>query len=326
MMRSVALCFLGLFFMVQMGCSRSSIATDEAKERKTSLYRRARAAEQTGDMKEAIRLYRTLLVEEPHSYSVHFQMGALLQDSEEDYISALYHYKQYLALRPETEKTLLVQDRIRVTEQLLAPQLLRKLGESAQGLSQAHLLKENDKLKEHLTKLEGEKSVLSEEKDRAEKTAMTAQAEVERLRDLVNKMRTTDKVEKPTETAATIGERERASSTGKTREGKSLKELRREAEAEAADAANKTGTKPTDDVLKKIQKKFDDAPVETGSEAPKKPKPEPKSYAVQSGDSLFKISEKFYGDSTQWKKIRDANRTTINPDGRLRIGQVLVIP
>jgi LysM repeat protein len=312
--------------MVLMGCSRSSIATDEAKERKTSLYRRARAAEQTGDIKEAIRLYRTLLVEEPRSYSVHFQMGALLQDSEEDYISALYHYKQYLALRPETEKTLLVQDRIRVTEQLLAPQLLRKLGESAQGLSQAHLLKENDRLKEHLTKLEGEKSVLSEDKDRAEKTAMAAQAEVERMRDLINKMRTADRTEKTTETAATIGERERASSTGKTREGKSLKELRREAEAEAADAANKTGTRSTDDVMKKIQKKLDDTPVDEGNGSSKKAKPEPKSYTVQAGDSLFKISEKFYGDSTQWKKIRDANRTTINPDGRLRIGQVLVIP
>jgi len=326
MMRTAVLCFYGLLLMMLTSCSRSSVATDEAKERNTSLYRRARAAEQSGEIKEAIRLYRTLLVEEPRSYSVHFQLAALLQDVEEDYISALYHYKQYLALRPETEKTTMVQDRIRVTEQLLAPQLLRKLGESAQGLSQAHLLKENDRLKGNLTKLEGEKSVLSEEKDRAEKTAMAAQAEVERLRDLLNKMRTTEKVEKPTETAATIAERERAASTSKPREGKSLRDLRREAEAEAADAAAKTGTGPTDDVLNKIKQKLGDAPVEAGTSTPKKAHPEPKSYTVQAGDSLFKISEKLYGDSTQWKKIRDANRATINPDGRLRIGQVLVIP
>jgi nucleoid-associated protein YgaU len=309
------------------GCSRSSIATDEAKERNTSLYRRARAAEQSGEVKEAIRLYRTLLVEEPRSYSVHFQLGTLLQDVEEDYISALYHYKQYLALRPETEKTTLVQDRIRVTEQLLAPQLLRKLGESAQSLSQAHLLKENDRLKGQLTKLEGEKSVLSEEKDRAEKTAMAAQAEVERLRDLLNKMRTADRTEKPSETAGTIAERERSSTgAGKTHDGKSLRDLRREAEAEASEAAAKTGTKPADDVMAKIQKKLEDNPGEAENGSTKKPKPEPKSYTVQAGDSLFRISEKFYGDSTQWKKIRDANRATINPDGRLRIGQVLVIP
>jgi nucleoid-associated protein YgaU len=325
-MRTVIHCFCALLVLVISGCSRSSIATEESKERNSSLYRRARSAEQSGEVKEAIRLYRTLLVEEPRAYSVHFQLAALLQDSEEDYISALYHYKQYLALRPETEKANLVQDRIRVTEQLLAPQLLRKLGTSAQALSQAHLLKENDRLKEQLTKLEGEKSVLSEEKDRAEKTAMASQAELERLRELLNKMRAVDRAEKSAESAATIAERERAAATNKTRDGKSLRELRLEAEKEAADAANKTGTGTTDDVMNKVKQKLGDAPAEPETGTHKKPRPEPKSYTVQAGDSLFKISEKFYGDSTQWKKIREANRATINPDGRLRIGQTLVIP
>jgi len=323
-MRFLNSCFCALLLLVATGCSRSTVATEEAKERNTSLHRRARAAEQSGEIKEAIRLYRTLLVEEPRSYSVHFQLGALLQDSEEDYISALYHYKQYMALRPETEKATLVQDRIRMTEQLLAPWLLRKLGPSAQALSQAHLLKENDRLKEQLTKLEGEKSVLNEEKDRAEKSALASQAELERLRDLMNKMRAAERIEKPNETATTIAERERTSASNTNRDGKSLRELRREAEKEASDAAAKTGTGATDDVMNKIKQKMGDAPVDPGTT--KKPHPEPKSYTVQAGDSLFKISEKFYGDTTQWKKIRDANRATINPDGRLRIGQTLVIP
>jgi nucleoid-associated protein YgaU len=85
-----------------------------------------------------------------------------------------------------------------------------------------------------------------------------------------------------------------------------------------------TGSGATDDVMNKIKQKMGEPPVDTGTA--KKPHPEPKSYTVQAGDSLFKISEKFYGDTTQWKKIRDANRATINPDGRLRIGQTLVIP
>lgn len=332
MMRCAALFFSGLLFLLSAGCSKSTVATEEAKERNSSLHRRARAAEQSGDLKEAVRLYRTMLVEEPRAYSVHFQLGALLQDHEEDYISALYHYKQYLALRPETEKTTLVQDRIRVTEQLLAPQLLRKLGDSAQGLSQAHLLKENDKLKGQITKLEGEKSVLSEEKDRAEKAATAAQAEVERLRDLLNKIRAAERAEKASDTAAAIAEKERASSNGKTRDGKSLRELRMEAESMASEAAVKTGKKPADDstsdVLKKVQQKLDESPTDTGSGSAKEKKKtaEPRTYTVQSGDSLFRVSEKFYGDSTHWKKIRDANRTTIDPDGRIRVGQVLVIP
>lgn len=345
MIRHVAAIFCGLLFLLNAGCSRPAVAVDEAKERNSSLYRRARAAEQTGELKEAVRLYRTMLVEEPRSYSVHLQLATLLQDYEEDYISALYHYKQYLALRPETEKTTLVQDRIRVTEQLLAPQLLRKLGDQVQGLSQAHLLKENDTLKRQITKLEGEKSVMSEEKDRAEKAAATALAETERLRELLNKMRTADKAEKAAETLSSVAlaERERSATNTKTRDSKSVRELRMEAEAMASEAASKTGKKSADespsDVLKKVQQKLDESPVTSGTGATdvktdastatkdKKGKPaEPRTYTIQPGDSLFRVSEKFYGDATHWKKIRDANRTNIDPDGRVRVGQVIIIP
>jgi nucleoid-associated protein YgaU len=212
-------------------------------------------------------------------------------------------------------------------------------------LSQAFLLKENDTLKRQITKLEGEKSVMSEEKDRAEKASATAQAETERLREILNKMRATEKVERASEAASAtaIAERERAAANAKTRDGKSLRELRKEAEAMSAEAAAKTGTKQTDesasDVLKKVQQKLDESPVTSGAgatdvktETPtalkeKKGKPaEPRTYMIQSGDSLFRVSEKFYGDSTHWKKIRDANRTNIDPDGRVRVGQIIVIP
>jgi nucleoid-associated protein YgaU len=285
-----------------------------------------------------------MLVEEPRAYSVHFHLATLLQDYEEDYISALYHYKQYLALRPDTEKTALVQDRIRVTEQLLAPQLLRKLGDSVQGLSQAHLLKENDTLKRQITKLEGEKSVLSEAKDRAEKNATAAQVETDRLREILNKIRSAEKAEKDANTASVIAERERAANNTKTRDAKSLRELRKEAEEDASEAAKQTATKPADEsaseVLKKVQQKLDEAPVPTvanttdvktevhttAKEKKGKPVTEPRTYTVQSGDTLFKVSEKFYNDATHWKKIRDANRANIDPDGRIRVGQVIIVP
>jgi nucleoid-associated protein YgaU len=38
------------------------------------------------------------------------------------------------------------------------------------------------------------------------------------------------------------------------------------------------------------------------------------------------VAEKFYGDATHWKKIRDVNRANIDPDGRIRVGQVIVVP
>jgi nucleoid-associated protein YgaU len=49
-------------------------------------------------------------------------------------------------------------------------------------------------------------------------------------------------------------------------------------------------------------------------------------YVVQPGDTLMRIADRFYGDNTKWKRIRDANRTQIGPDGRVRAGQNIVIP
>jgi Serine/threonine protein phosphatase len=47
-------------------------------------------------------------------------------------------------------------------------------------------------------------------------------------------------------------------------------------------------------------------------------------YTVQSGDSLSRISKKFYGDDKQYKKIMEANNIT-DPK-RIQVGQVLKIP
>lgn len=52
-----------------------------------------------------------------------------------------------------------------------------------------------------------------------------------------------------------------------------------------------------------------------------------KTYTVLKGDTLWKISKKFYGEGSKWKKIYDENKKTIgnNPD-IIKTGQKLVIP
>lgn len=188
------LLWVSLLMVVGVGCSESGVAEREKAERGSQLYRKAFDAEQSGDLKEAIRLYNRVLIEEPRSYSAHFQLATLLHDHAEDYIGAIYHYKQYLSLRPETEKGTLAQDRIRIAEQLLAPQILRKVGDSVQGISQAHLLNENDRLNRLITTLEGEKSRLSESFDAAEKERLALKSDNEHLRDILQKMRISEGV------------------------------------------------------------------------------------------------------------------------------------
>jgi peptidoglycan hydrolase-like protein with peptidoglycan-binding domain len=49
-------------------------------------------------------------------------------------------------------------------------------------------------------------------------------------------------------------------------------------------------------------------------------------YTVVSGDTLGKISKKYYGTTTKWKKIADANKNLIKNPSSLKIGWKLVIP
>jgi nucleoid-associated protein YgaU len=49
-----------------------------------------------------------------------------------------------------------------------------------------------------------------------------------------------------------------------------------------------------------------------------------RTYTVQPGDSLSKISKQFYGDATKFKKIADANKLE-DPD-KIKAGQQLIIP
>ncbi|MEI6891190.1 MAG: LysM peptidoglycan-binding domain-containing protein [Pontiella sp.] len=49
-------------------------------------------------------------------------------------------------------------------------------------------------------------------------------------------------------------------------------------------------------------------------------------YHVVSGDTLTKISTKFYGDSEKWDIIYEANKDMMRSAGDLRVGQTIVIP
>ena len=362
------------------GCGKTDAAKAERVERDSALYRQAFAAEQSGDLKEAERLFGKVLIEEPQSFSAHFQLATLLQDHAKDYVGAIYHYRQYLALRPESEKSDVVTNRIWAAEQMLAPQILEKVGSSVPGITQANLLKENERLNRSVVALESEKSALLEEKAKAEKELENLRGDNERLRSNLRKMRVDETVQSDDASSArrigTAAREEAAAGAGITAmDAKDLKAMREEAAALAREGSNPPPPrKPlvdvpsTESVIKKVEEKFtgeapkpEAAAVAAWSDEQKKadarPKPEAqgkaeksslselslfgrgekkesktasdanqRTYVVQPGDTLFRVAEKFYGDPTKWKRIRDANRTRIDPDGRIRAGQIIMVP
>ncbi len=74
--------------------------------------------------------------------------------------------------------------------------------------------------------------------------------------------------------------------------------------------------------LKKVEEEVAPAAAETPVTPP--PAPAPRTYTVVSGDTLWAIAERFYGDGNQYPKIASASGVA-NPD-LIHPGQVLTIP
>ena len=53
---------------------------------------------------------------------------------------------------------------------------------------------------------------------------------------------------------------------------------------------------------------------------------EPQTYTVEPGDTLSKISQKFYGDAARHMEIYYANRDKIEDPDKLEVGWELTIP
>lgn len=63
---------------------------------------------------------------------------------------------------------------------------------------------------------------------------------------------------------------------------------------------------------------------EAAAPPPPPPPPAPRTYTVVSGDTLWAIADRFYGDGNQYQRIADASGVA-NPD-LIHPGQVLTIP
>ena len=65
------------------------------------------------------------------------------------------------------------------------------------------------------------------------------------------------------------------------------------------------------------------AVVEVEEERPEAPQ---QTYEVQKDDTLQKISNKFYGTTTKWPEIFEANKEVLSDPSKIYPGQVIVIP
>lgn len=74
------------------------------------------------------------------------------------------------------------------------------------------------------------------------------------------------------------------------------------------------------------KKKPDFSNVESGSSSTAPEPEEVRTYTVEEGDTLWDISERFYGSGNEWRRIYEANRDRIEDPDVIQPGWELTIP
>lgn len=68
------------------------------------------------------------------------------------------------------------------------------------------------------------------------------------------------------------------------------------------------------------------APLPKETHAKKSAARASRTYVVRKGDTLQSIAKKYYGDSTKWRRIYDANRQRIKNPDKVSVGMKLIVP
>ena len=89
------------------GCGRASEDRRDARDRN---LRRAQAARDAEDLDAAIRWCEKALARRPDSPQAHRELALIYDHFKQDYVPALYHYRRYLELRPDSEDRADVED------------------------------------------------------------------------------------------------------------------------------------------------------------------------------------------------------------------------
>ncbi len=333
------LCALAVLLVGLVGCDRAHTLSEiEAQERSTRLYTNAMDDYRAGRLEAAIKGFERVVLDEPKSYSAHFQLATLLHDVRKDYIGAIAHYRAYLALRPASDKANVAIDRVKLCETLLAADVIKKaaVGPDALKRELQKLIRERDALgaknqKLELQLAEAEKTIAGLKRDNASQHSIIARfaqepegAKSSGAKAALAELAAMEAEEKRRRMRPTDAELlDEDTPPERTRGTDEIRKLRAEAEREErADSANRfahavTATSGGSATIPGF-----------GRKKPKKAAADtiPETYTVQEGDTLFAISTRFYGNATKWRTIRELNKATIPLNGRLRAGQTIRLP
>lgn len=214
-------------------------------------YQLAKDFQSQGRVAEALRAFLRVIESREDAPESHFEAGYIYLNAMSDPIRAIYHFKEYLRLKPESPQAKQVQRLIETAGKEFARQLPAQPYEGE--LDRMDMMEMVNSLKQ--------------ENNRLKRELIATQRQLQSLKNRLT---------------------------------------RSDADIDAQEQVNYVQSQPA-----------------TVSPDPARV---PRTYIVQSGDSLSGISRNIYGTPSRWIDIYQANRDRLPSENSLRVGQELRIP
>jgi tetratricopeptide (TPR) repeat protein len=148
--RFLCLMLLAMCSATFVGCFPSSQSPQDEEKEPHFLAGRSRV--NARDYNGAIEAFNRALETNPHSAAAHFELGWLYAEKDGDPAAAIYHYQQYLRLRPKAENADTIKDIILRLKQELAKGVLPMPSSPAMQKELDQLAEDNRRLREELEK------------------------------------------------------------------------------------------------------------------------------------------------------------------------------
>lgn len=296
-----------------------------ADEREDGVYRAALADYRAGRLDAAAKAFAKVIRKSPGNSAARFQYACLMQDAKKDYLAAFCAYREFLLLRPESDKAKIAQDRLALCERELARELADKYRLAGNDASATEIASLRKDLKAATARAaEAEKSL---EEERTKFRAL--EGEHQRLVAAVKGTGASESSARPkTVSVADLLDEDDEEPAARPVAKDELAALKAEEAEETSAGSSLLPRQTADDRAKRAADealRAEETRAASERAAAEKAR-RPSTYVVQEGDTLYKIALRFYGRVAAWRQIRDANKALISNDGRVRAGQTITLP
>lgn len=124
------------------GCNKDAQST-EAKEERNPLIKQGHAFMEIRDYNKAEESFKQAIEQDPRMARPYLDLATIYHQYKPDYISAIFYYKRYLELRPDSEKAEFIQEQITKVQDALVNAILTRSG-AMQAIEELRQLREEN--------------------------------------------------------------------------------------------------------------------------------------------------------------------------------------